>query len=578
MRKTFLSALAVALLLAPAARAIAQEENAEMKPLIVASLRGYQELIDDLDHVGKVSDNPDLGKGIEGLIQLVTQGQGIVGLDKSKPWGLAISTDGLQFQIIGFLPINDLEKLLTALGGIVGEPEKDDQGVWKVEAQGQTVYLKQEGEWTFASLGSEFLVNLPKDPIALLGGLHEQYDAALRVYVQNIPEIFRQLAVEQLKIGLEQGFGEGGMQIPGLDNLPGGGNLPGMDALPKLSEEQQKLASTLARQQLDAMAESLNEADQVTVGLKLDRESGLTTGDVSITAVKGSKTAEELSGIALGKTKFGGFKAVEGALNAIVALKLSEGDITQAKDTLASLEEQINEQVGNINLGDDSIKDLLKSFVAEFFDIQEKTVESGQIDLGLALAGKGPHTLLVGSYISDDGAATKLLDRLVETVENEAGFYGIQRDVAEHKGVKFSSVILPIPPGDQGDMLVNILGSDVELVIGIGPKSAYIALGTNGIDELKKVIDASESQADAAASPVEVTAALTPLVKIASKSQDADPNLAMVATALEGSKDKVTLTVKPSENGVNVHFEGEEGLLKVLGTLITSMGPGLPQF
>ncbi len=100
MKKTFLSAMAIALLLG--ARANAQDE---MKPLIVVSLSNYQEMIDDLDFVGQVSGTPDMGKGLEGLLSLVTQGQGLVGLDKKKPWGLAASTDGVSFQILGFLPI-----------------------------------------------------------------------------------------------------------------------------------------------------------------------------------------------------------------------------------------------------------------------------------------------------------------------------------------------------------------------------------------------------------------------------------------------------------------------------------------
>lgn len=581
MRKSLLSALAVCLLVASAGRLFAQDDaQAEMKPLFVASLKSYQSLIDNLDYIGKVSDNPDLGKGIEGLIRLVTQDQGLVSLDKSKPWGLAVSTDGIQFQIIGFLPISDLEKFMDVLGGVAGEPEKTEDGVWKVEIQGQSLSFKQHGSWTFVSMGAEFLGSLPDDPAKLLDGLHEKYDGAVRIYIQNIPEIFRQLAVEQLKIGLEQGFGGGGLQIPGLENLPGGGQLPGADALPKLDEDQQKLAAAIARGQLDALSAMLNEVDQITVGFKLDRDSGKAIGDLAMTATSGSKTAEEMAKMSDGKSRFAGFKKCEdSALTANISLNLTESDITQVKDTIGTIQEELNSRIADIGLGDDHIKDLLKQFVEKLMNIGRETADSGHVDLGAALTGKGPFTLLAGGYIKDDQAATKLLDELVETVETEAGFYGIEKNVVEHKGVKFSRVLLPIPPGEQGDAIANLFGSDVELVIGIGKQSGYIAIGRNGVDELKKAIDASEQAADERVLPVEIVAKLGPLSKLASQGQgqDADPNADLIAGALEEGKDQLKITVNSVENGVNVHFEGEQGLLKVLGALITQLGPSLPQ-
>ena len=75
MKRILFSALAAALLCVPSGWAAAQDE---MKPMIVLSFAGYSELISDLDLVGEATGNPDLGQGIEGLLQLMTQGQGLV--------------------------------------------------------------------------------------------------------------------------------------------------------------------------------------------------------------------------------------------------------------------------------------------------------------------------------------------------------------------------------------------------------------------------------------------------------------------------------------------------------------------
>jgi hypothetical protein len=575
----WLALAACCLLSGTTARLLADEEDSsEMKPLFVVALRSYDELISDLDYVGKLSGQEDLGQGIEGLIELVTQGQGLSGLDESKPWGLAVSTDSVQFQIVGFLPINDLEKFMTAISGIAGEPEKGDDGIWDVELQGQALAFKQEGDWTYFSMSADFLVDLPKDPAKLLNGLHNEYDGAVRIHVQNIPEIFRQLAIEQLKIGLEQGLTSDGLQVPGLDALPGGGQLPGMDALPKLTDEQQQLATAIARAQLDSLSESLNDIDNVTFGLQIDEKSGKFLADVLMVAVAGSKTAEDYKNLSSGKSRFAGFKKFEkSAARGVISMNLNDREIGQAKEAIAAVQEQLNEQIAGINLGDDYIKDLLKGFVEKLMNVGRETVDSGKIDIGLALEGEGPHTLLVGSYIKDDTKATALLDELIETIETEAGFYGFEKNVEEHKGVKFSRVLLPIPPGGEGDMIANLFGSDVELVVGVGEQSAYVAIGTEGIEKLKKAIDASTEAADEKVLPVDVMLSLSPLAELAGQGQDADPNAALVSSALEGTDDSVHITVEPIENGVNLHVEGKEGLLKLIGTMITQMGSGLPQ-
>lgn len=576
MKKFLLSALAVCLMLGGTKPVQAEDESA-MKPLFVVAMRSYDELIADLNYVGKLAGSEDLGQGIESLIQLVTQGQGLVGMDKSKPWGLAVSTDEISFQIVGFMPINDLEKFMTAISGIAGDPEKDEDGIWDVELQGQSLAFKQHGDWTFFSMSADFLVDLPDDPSKLLGELHNDYDGAVRIHIQNIPEIFRQLAIEQLKIGLEQGLSPEGMSIPGLDALPGGG-LPGMDALPQLSEEQQQLAASIARAQLEAMSESLNDIEHITFGVKVDQPNGKFVGDLTMLAIAGSKTADEYKGMTAGKSRFGGFKKVEkSAARGGISVNLTDSDIGQAKEAIASVQDQLNTRIDGINLGDDYIKDLLKGFVEKLMNIGRETVDSGKLDIGFALEGEGPHTLLVGSYVKDDEKATQLVDELIETIETEAGFYGFEKNVEEHKGVKFSRVLLPIPPGDEGDMLANLFGSDVELVIGVGEKSAYVALGTEGIEKLKSAIDASADAADETVLPVDVVLSLSPLMALSAQGDEADPNAAMMSSALEGTDDSVHITVSPIENGMQMHVEGKEGLLKLIGTMITQMGPALPQ-
>ena len=571
MKKTLLSAMAIALLLG--AKASAQDE---MKPLIVVSLANYQEMIDDLDFVGQVSGTPDMGKGLEGLLSLVTQGQGLVGLDKKKPWGLAASTDGVSFQLLGFLPIKELDKFVAAIGGVAGEPEDVGDGTWKVELQGQSLYLKQAGDWTFASLGTEFLQDLPKDPVKLLGGLETKYDVAVQVSIQNIPEIFRQLAIEQVKIGLEQGFEGGG--LPGLDAIPGASALPDLSALPQLDEKQQELARELAKQQMDSIAELLEDTDQITVGFKIDRESGKTLADLIMTVVPESKAASGLAKMSEGKTNFGGFIVKDAAASLNVNLTLSQDDIAGAKEAVGTLRDQLKNLVKERIPGGDEVHEVVNGFVDKIVDISEKTVESGKIDAGVALVGKGPYVLVAGGAVADAKAVTKVVDEFVETLETQVGFYGFEKNVATHKGVTFHRASVPPLPGEEGEALAKLLGDDIDLVVGIAEKRAYLAMGKDALEQIKQAIDRSEAEASKTVPPVQFTGSLAALIKLMPQGDEADPTMSTMASSLEGVKDRVDVTVKPRENGVEIHFEGEEGILKVIGTMATQMGAALPQF
>lgn len=175
-----------------------------MKPILTVSLAGYQRIMDDLAFVGKLSDSPDLAKNLEGMIGFFTQGQGLAGLDKTKPWGLAASTDGLSFQLLAFIPVNDLKKLLDSLSGFLGDADQEN-GIYKLQPPGLPIplYIKEQNGFAFISQDSAGLTNLPKDPVKLLAGLDKEYDIAVRLGVQNIPEVFRQLAIDQIKMGVE---------------------------------------------------------------------------------------------------------------------------------------------------------------------------------------------------------------------------------------------------------------------------------------------------------------------------------------------------------------------------------------
>ena len=160
MKNTLLSLLAVAVLLG--ATNVCRAQN-EMKPVVIGSLAGYDKLLGDIGTIGQLAGNPNLGKGLEFLLQMFTQGKGLAGLDKSQPLGFVLLTDGQQFIPYVFIPVTDLKQLVEVAKSSpqLAENITLDDGVYKIGSGIQTIYLQQTGKWAVMTAKREDLARAP---------------------------------------------------------------------------------------------------------------------------------------------------------------------------------------------------------------------------------------------------------------------------------------------------------------------------------------------------------------------------------------------------------------------------------
>jgi hypothetical protein len=554
VKKTLLSALAVALLLSTVLFSTAGQSLGQdlSKPILTISLSGYKEIKSDLDFIGKLSGNPDMSKSLEGALALFTQGQGLAGLDESRPWGALIGFDGIQPQVLAFLPVSDMKKLLGALSGVIGEAKEVD-GVTQIQAGPMPLFLKEVEGWAFISQSPEGLAKPPKDPTKLLGGLEKQYDVAVRLGVQNIPEAFRQLAIDQIKLGVE-----GGLQQQ-----------------PNETDQQYEMRSKLTEKQMDALATMINELNEVTLGFSIDQQAHKMFFDFSMTAVAGSKTAKQFASSASKPSKMAGF-VLPGAVASLHINSNSEPgteDLDQVvamfKTLRAQVENQIDKEGG---LGDEQVKGVVKGVVAEVMDVIEATVKKGRMNGGAVVVGEGPFTAVAGGFVADGSKLEDAVKKLVDLAKNEPGFPEVKFNAETYKDVRFSTVAIPIPDaGHETEVLGKALGNPVQAVAAFGKESVFVAAGPKAIETIKQVIDASASGAEAASGsdalpPVQFTVSLGPIMKFAAQQDTGNPMLSALAEGLKGGKDHVSFTVKQISNGMAVRLEAEEGVLTVIGS------------
>ena len=537
---------------------LSQSQAAESKPIAALAVTSYNDLLSDVNFVGSLVERPQLGAGLEGLLAMVTQGKGLDGIDKSRTWGLVVQASSEEnFTGYVFVPVTEFKKVL---GLLELYSTVDPQGdVYKLTPKdGQKVgYVKQQGAWAFFAEKPEMLAQCDANPVALLGKLKKEYIVAGRIFLANIPEGIRTKFLDQLKQGMQK------------------------DAAQHDGESSGEYAN---RKKVTGQLESyvtrvFGELDQVLFGWGLDRTAEKTFVDVSVTAKSGSTTAEEMGLAAKATTQFAGFHIPGAAVTAVWAglippakQEMAAGAIEAARGKgLSDIEKQCPE----------NNRAAAKEVFNDGANLLQKIVKSGHVDgVATVLVGPTAATGLLAGYVAD-GA---LLDKMLHTIAKAA--------IADHPeleqfvkldeksgAINYHKISIPIPANSEdAEKAVKLIGEKLEIVIGVGKENAYLAAGRDAMATLQKAIEGSAQAGAKAVSPLEISVAVKPVAALTAavgKPQE-QPQAAMIESELQKTpgKDHVKLMVRPIANGVQVHLEIEQGLVRLFGHLaVGSMEP-----
>jgi len=549
VKRILLGLLAAALVVLPQARTFAQDAEGESKPVAVLAIASYDRLMTDLAFIGNLTGNPDLDKNIEGMIQLFTQGQGLVGLDRTRPLGVALNTDGLSFQPLIILPVTDLKQLLAALEGLVGAAQDAGDGIYELDVFNQKIYVKEKNTWAYMSTAPEPLAVLPANGGDLFTGLEKQYDIAGRLHIQNVPEVFRTMIIDQLRVGVESG----------LQRQEGE------------SEESYESRRKLVDSQIDGLTTAINDLDTLTLGLSLNPEAKTAQLELAFKALPETETAKQLSRAKATNSNFAGFLQPDAAASLSLSSEIAESDAAQYVAGLEAIRDQILKHIETeARLPNDDAKKLAKDMVDQVFGTVKATFESGKIDAGATLnVSDKSMALVVGAYAVETKSLEEALLKLAKLAENEPNFPPITFNATEHAGVKFHTTSIPVPADHT---IHKVVGDKLDVAIGLGEKSVYLALGNDSLELCKKLIDASASQTGQQLPPFQLNVSLGQVFQFASalQKEDAESNLKTMAEDLAKTpgKDHVRLEYVPEENGGTIRLSAEEGVLQLLGNAL----------
>jgi hypothetical protein len=543
VRKTFLSALALAFLLGGAARLPAQE----LKPVAVASIASYDEIVSNLNLVGQMTGMPTLSQGFEGVVAMATQGQGLKGLDKTKPIGVAVFLDASQTpKALIFLGATDAKALI---GGLPMLQAQEKDGGWEVPSPQGPVTMMAKGGWLFASNDADLVKTPPTDPQKILNGLDKKYAVALQINVQNVPEALRSALVEAFKANVNAALRQ------------------------KAGEEESsfEMRKKLAESQVHALETGIKEINDLTVGLGIDAKTRTTHLDISLTALPGSEIAKKIAGQADGKSEFTGFLLPDAAMSFNALSQFSQSDAEQSLAVIKGFRAKTLAQADNDpNLADENVRKAAKEVLNDLFDVVDDTIKAGKMDVGAAIV-LAPNSLsaAAGGFVANGPDLEKAIKKLVELGKSDPNFPPVKFDVETHKGVRMHSITIPMT--DEGGK--HLFGDSLDVYLGIGEKSAYLAFGKDSLGLLKSILDKGPaSDSVTPMPPVQLNVALSPIMQFASSMNPGDQSVQMISTLLASSqgKDHIRLTAHTIENGVLYRLAVEEGVLKIIGPLAMS--------
>jgi len=561
VKRILLSLLAVAILSVGclgAARAPAQE----LQTVATISISGYDELLADVDFIGKLGGNAELAEGLEAMVQMATQGKGLAGLDKTKPIGAVIQTDGMGFPAYAFIPVTDLGELISLVMGLQGAeaPEEPADGIYELQLGGPALFATQKGGWAFVSNAKETLANVPDDPSLLLAGLSDKYDVAVRASVKNVPPAMKQIAKAQIGFLVQMGS----QQNPGEN------------------DDQYAMRKSATNRIVKQVVTLIDELDELLLGVTIDRNTGTSSVEFEVTALDGTKTAGQFAQMAEATTDFAGFDLPGAAVTGNMSSTLSDEDLAQLKDTLAQARVTALKELGNQGLAEDEAA-MATGLMNDLLDVADATLAGRKLDAGMVvMLQPGSATVVAGGGVAKGDTLEGLLKRLVKmgTAEQPGLAQFLKLDAETHQGVRLHTFSMPTPEPEA----IKAIGETVEVVVGINDTSIYVAAGSDAISTLKQVIDQSKTQPGKKVPPMRIAISATPIANfIASSAPDDDPSkvmAGMVAGMLQqaGGQDKLTITMEGITNGTRTRLEVEKGLLQLVGMASQMagqmMGPG----
>jgi hypothetical protein len=524
----------------------------ELKTVAIIAGAPYQKIVGDITFLGSLAGKPELGQMVDGGLAFFTQGKAATSIDKTKAWGVIVQTDGANFIPVACLPVIKGDDLLGVVKNYGAQIKDGENGAKEITLPNKrSIFVKQDNGLAYITTSAASLSKLPANPQELLTKMVGEYDLTVHASIKNIPDMYRQFALQAMQAGMQQGMKKNEGE----------------------SDEQYAQRQQMMQGQMAQMSRMINEIDSLTFGWAVDSQQQRTFMDFTYTFVAGSKMAKQFSSYGASKTDFAGFYQPDAAVTMTFATKgdpkLMADDMAQFEASMNSAREQLNQEIDK-KVDDAEAREALKAAAADWFDAAAATIKSGQMDGGASLhLSPDSLTLVAGAHIADTAKIESGLKKLEAAAKKSPDFPGIKWNASQHGGATFHTLSVPVPEGEKGPR--QLLGDHLDVAVGIASDAVYVGIGKDNVEAVSKAIDASAKDKGKSVPPFEVAVSLTPIMEVAASQAENSEQKEVVQKVADFLKndaqgrDHVRAVGSMVPNGIKYHLEAEEGVLKAVG-------------
>ena len=527
--------LAAAVAAGPVARA------ADRTVLAVAACDSYADLKKQLGWLGNQIDNPGLAGMLESILLLATQGRGLAGLDVKRPLGAVVTSDGADLAVHGFVPVKDLDRLLSSLQGVTGPVETDGDVRRIVLPSGLPLEITARDGWAVIAPGG-----MPAgavDPTAVLDAVAKSYTVGIETFPGRMSDAVR----ERLEAAIDQTAAVSAAQGQPVD----------ADAL-------------------KAGLASLRQTESLALGLGIDDASGNVFIENRMIAMPGSISAAAFGAAGRGTLTVATPAAADGgspAVRGYVAQMVTEA--SRAK-VLESFDRAVPPG------SDDPLTKVITGLVRELL---RATLASGGIDAAVAIdtsvaTQQSPLPAMTAGVRVDDGPALEQQVKKLFGAGSLPPNVAVKFDTGKAGAANLHSVKI-----DLGDSpAADAVGESLELTLAVANDYAFVLTGADQPQRIAAAL-ASSGRADPEAKPIaNVQVAMNRVLRYADTVTGQPQAAAAAKRADEAPRSLLEVFVRPVDRGLVTRLSADAGVLKAVATLSgvpqAPVGPGgvpLPQ-
>jgi hypothetical protein len=520
---------------------------AEMQPIAVLSFSGYERFVADVAALGETAKNKTLPSSLAGFLRRKTGIESLEGLDRGRPLGMVLATDGLAVVPIAFVPVADGEKLLRSLEKLIGKPERLADGLWKIGREKVTGFVRQRGDWAYLAQSEDNLRWLP-DPAKTLGDLPKRFDVALEFNWQHVPDVFRTMGVDLLRLAMRNN----------LARRPGE------------TDAEHQLRHRGATWQFRVIEQLMTDSRQLTLGWTVDERTKQARLDLRLTPEPESGMAKQLASLRATKTRFGGLAREDSPLSLHVNWALTASQVDKLGGELSGSRKAVLERIGEFAwIKSPTERQTFQQVAGSVLDVLDKTVRTSQVDLALAVLpsatskeGKGadksaaerPLTVVAAAHVGEGDSLRLAFEAVARLGEEDERFAGFRRNVAKVEGRDVHALVFP---SDQRQIAKRLFGDELTLYVMTTADGLCAAIGPDALEQLRLALRPQRAEIP----PLKLEVRLGGVADVLERSMG--PNyFTPLAAAAKGSDDRVTVTVQAEGDELHAQLVFQEGVLK----------------